>query len=115
MNSVYFIIILCLVEIFGDFSLQKYVQTDSNIYLIFGIIFYIGVVYFLIESLKTANILFVNAMWDGLSALFESLFAFFILGERFQHYHQYIGLLMIIVGLFIVRYKNEPIVNKLSK
>jgi len=42
-------------------------------------------------------------MWDGVSAIVETLAAYFILGERLNTTSQYIGLGMIIVGLFMLR------------
>lgn len=111
MNNIYYLIVLCIIEIIGDFSLEYYVKSKSNIYLIIGILSYAGVVFLLIESLKTANILYVNAMWDGISALIETLAAFFILGQRFQNIQQYIGIFLLISGIFFVKYNNKDIDN----
>jgi multidrug transporter EmrE-like cation transporter len=44
----------------------------------------------------------VNAAWDGISALIESAAAFVILGERFSDPNQYIGLGLIVSGLFFL-------------
>ena len=69
----------------------------------------IGVVWFLIKSLQGSTVLLVNAAWDGLSALIESAAAFFILGERLADPSQYIGLVLIIMGLFFLKL---PVVNE---
>jgi multidrug transporter EmrE-like cation transporter len=45
----------------------------------------------------------VNAAWDGISAFVESLMAYLILGERFSDPNQYIGIGLIIVGLFFLK------------
>jgi drug/metabolite transporter (DMT)-like permease len=45
----------------------------------------------------------VNNAWDGTSSLIESLFAYFILGERFEHFSQYFGAFAIILGLFLLK------------
>jgi multidrug transporter EmrE-like cation transporter len=42
-------------------------------------------------------------MWDGVSAILETLAAYFILGERLNNTWQYVGLVLLIVGLFLVR------------
>jgi len=47
--------------------------------------------------------LLVNNAWDGMSSLTESLFAYVVLGERFDHWSQYVGLVMIVVGLFLLK------------
>ena len=46
--------------------------------------------------------LVVNAAWDGLSALFESIAAMIILGERFDDPMKYLGIIFIILGLFFL-------------
>ena len=110
-DNLIYLILLVIVEIFGDFSLEKYANMNKNddysvVYLFFGCVFYIGVIYFLIKSLEGSNILYVNAMWDGISALIESLSAMIFLGEYFDNYTQNFGLLFLILGLFLVKNTN---------
>lgn len=45
----------------------------------------------------------VNAAWDGFSAFIESLLAYIVLGERFGDPNQYIGIGLIIAGLFFLK------------
>lgn len=104
-NQLIYLILLCIVEIFGDFSLQKYVDTNNFIDLSQGIGWYGAVVFFLIKSLRGSNILYVNGMWDGISGLLESLAAYFYLGQRFENPLQYIGLGFIIIGIVLLKNK----------
>jgi multidrug transporter EmrE-like cation transporter len=99
------IVLLSLVEILGDFELKYYARTGTITHLYKGLIGYAMVVYFLIQSLKQYNILIVNGIWDGLSALLESSAAYILLGERLTHTINYIGLLFIIAGLVLLRWK----------
>jgi len=94
---------LILAEIVGDFGYKKF--TDNGGYKNFatGTVGYIGVVYFLIQSLKSSQVLMVNAMWDGLSALLESIAAMVYLGERFDDPFKYLGVILIIAGLFFLK------------
>lgn len=100
---------LCISEIFGDTMLKFYANGKGITYLMYGIFGYIGVVISLIYCLMGSDILYVNAMWDGLSAFLESAFAFFILGERFENYYQYIGIFVIILGILLINLRNKPI------
>jgi len=99
------VIILSIVEVYGDFELEQYAHTNKINYLVTGVIGYIGVVYFLIKSLQTSNILYVNLMWDGVSALINSLAAVTILGERFESWEHFVGGALIIIGLFLIKFK----------
>lgn len=95
--------LLSLVEIVGDFGLKKYAQSGKYIHLLAGIVGYIGVIIMLIICFKESSVLLVNAAWDGTSALLESVAAFVFLGERFDHFSQYGGVLMIILGLYLLK------------
>jgi multidrug transporter EmrE-like cation transporter len=90
-------------EIVGDFGYKEFANKGGFKNFMVGTLGYIGVIYYLIRSLQGSNILFVNGYWDGLSGLFESIFAYVILGERFEDPIQYAGVVFIIIGLFFMK------------
>lgn len=102
-NTIY-LVLLSIVEIIGDFSLERYANFGGTKYFSIGVAGYAGVVYLLIQALRGSNILYINNMWDGISSIVETLAAFFILGERFKHPRQYIGVIMIVIGMFILHH-----------
>lgn len=104
-NFVY-LICLCIVEIFGDFSLRNYTKTWKIADLMQGIGWYGAVIYFLIKSLTGSTVLYVNGMWDGMSGLIESLAAYWYLGERLENPLQYAGLVFTIVGIVLLKRKD---------
>lgn len=93
---------LTLTEIVGDFGFEKF--ADSNILsgFIQGLVGYVGVIFFLIRSLRGANVMWVNGMWDGISGVIESIAAYVILGERLNGM-QYVGLALISLGLIFLK------------
>lgn len=96
------IFILSLTEIIGDFALKKFANAGGLMYLLLGIVGYIGVIFWLIVSLQGSTILMVNGGWDGISSIIESIAAYVFLGERFHNYWQYVGLLCIFIGLYLL-------------
>lgn len=96
------IVILSVVEVFGDFNAKWYAQTNKPIYLAGGVAGYMAILFFLIKALRTKNLLYVNGMWDGMSTLIESLAAYVVLGDRLTKPEQYVGLGLIITGLFLL-------------
>jgi multidrug transporter EmrE-like cation transporter len=94
---------LSLFEIIGDASLKQYANDKGLVYFTMGIVGYIGVIITLIFSLQGSTLLLVNNAWDGANSLFESAFAFFILGERFDNYFQYFGIFFILIGLYLLK------------
>lgn len=97
------ILALSIVEIIGDTSLKQYANEKGDHYLGIGIFAYIGVVILLIICLQNSTILMVNNAWDGTSSLIESIFAYVVLGERFENYLQYFGIFFIIIGLYLLK------------
>jgi multidrug transporter EmrE-like cation transporter len=101
--SVANITLATLCEIFGDFFFKFFAREGKLVNFGGGLLGYSGVIYFLIAALKQGNILWVNGTWDGISGIIESLAAFFILGERFNNWKQYVGLGAITAGLYLLR------------
>lgn len=96
---------LSLVELVGDLSLRTYANGGALHFLGLGSLGYIGVVYFLIRSLRGSTLLYVNGMWDGLSALITTIASIVILQEGLKNVWQYIGIAFIICGLFLLHRK----------
>ena len=103
------ILLLTFSEIIGDFGYKEFANKGGIQNFAAGVIGYIGVSICLIKSLQGSTILLVNAAWDGISALVESVAAMIILGERFDDPTKYLGILFIIIGLFFLK---MPVVNK---
>jgi multidrug transporter EmrE-like cation transporter len=99
----FYVLVLSAIEVYGDFSLRFYAQTNKLSWLVHGLVGYAGVIYFLIRSFKFKNVLYVNGMWDGVSALIESIAAYVILGDRLDKVSEYTGVVLIIVGVFLLK------------
>ena len=99
---------LTLAEIIGDFQLKFFARDHQLGNLFGGLTGYAGVIFFLIRSLTQGNVMYVNGMWDGLSGVLEAAAAYFILGERFTTWHQYLGLVLITVGLVLMKVAKIP-------
>ena len=99
---------LTLAEIFGDFQLKFFAREHQLGNLFGGLAGYTGVIFFLIRSLAKGNVMYVNGMWDGLSGIIETLAAYFILGERFDSWNHYAGLILIVSGLFLLHSRKIP-------
>ncbi len=94
--------ILSITEIFADFKLKDYARTGAEPALAFGILGYVGIIYYLIKALKGDNIMYINGMWDGVSGILETIAAYVILGERLDKISQYAGILMICIGTMLL-------------
>jgi multidrug transporter EmrE-like cation transporter len=94
---------LTLVEIIGDTGAKHFANNGGIFNLGMGLAGYIGIFMMLIYSVQGSTLLVVNNAWDGMSSLFGSLFAFFVLGERLENNSQYLGIIFIICGLWLLK------------
>ena len=94
---------MSLTEIIGDFGFKNVARVGGIGNWAAGLTGYAGVIFYLIKTLKVGNVTYVNGMWDGVSAILETAVAFFIFGERLNSVNQYLGLGLIIAGLFILK------------
>jgi multidrug transporter EmrE-like cation transporter len=101
--SVLDITLMSLAEIIGDFGFKNVARTGSLTGWASGLGGYVGVIYYLIRSLRVGNVMYVNGMWDGVSAILETAAAYILFGERLNSWKQYVGLIMIIVGLLTLK------------
>ena len=98
---------MSLSEIFGNMCIQNYAKSSKYHHLLFGILGYVGVLYFLIHSFKHGNMLWVSTMWEGMIIILGSAFAYFYLGERFHHPVQYLGILLGLMAMSCVHYGGQ--------
>ena len=104
---------LTSMEIIGDFGFKQFANKGGILSFAIGTIGYIGVVCSLIVSLQNSTVLMVNAAWDGISGIIESVAAYFILGERLESKWQYLGILFVSLGLYLLKIpmkKEKPFV-----
>jgi len=96
--------ILCmsLSEIWGNVHLKLFSQTNKHHHLAAGLLGYMGVIFFLIRSFESANMLYVSAMWEGMITVLGSIVAYVVLGERFDSAIQYWGLVLGLVAMLMV-------------
>jgi len=97
------IIALSCVEIVGDFGFKQFANNGGIAPFLIGTVGYIGVVGMLIVALQHSTVMMVNGAWDGISGLLESAAAYIFLGERFHDPLQYLGLILIAVGLYFLK------------
>lgn len=93
-------------ELFGNCHLKFFADSGNSTHhnLMLGFLGYAGVLFFLIKSFTKANMLYVSAMWEGMITILGAGVAFFLLGERFKHPIQWVGLLLACVAVLMVHF-----------
>lgn len=103
------ILAMSCAEIFGNCQIKLYAETKKYKHLILGLLGYAGLLYFLIRvfGTKSNNMLYVNTMWQSIVVVLGSIVAYFLLGDRMTHPVQYLGILLGILAVYCVNYKNS--------
>ena len=99
------VVLMTIAEIYGNYNLQNFAASRKSKHLLLGLMGYVGVIYYLIQSFGHGNMLWVTTMWEGMIIVLGSAFAFFYLGERFTHPVQYMGILLGIIAMACVNYE----------
>ena len=102
------VLAMSLAEIFGNFHLKTFAGNNSHHNLFCGIAGYCGVLYFLVRSFALGgSLLWVSTMLEAGITLTGTLFAFFVLGERFKHPVQYIGVLFCVLAVLMIHHGDK--------
>ena len=102
------ITLLSLSEYIGDSNFKLYARSGQLNHLGMGLVAYAVMISFLIKALSRTNLIYTNGMWDGVSAVITTILAFLLLGERLNSIQQWIGLAMIIGGIFALHTGKIP-------
>lgn len=108
MNILFLIIIVSIIEYFGDSNFKIFARENKIEGLLIGIFMYAVMIAVLIAIIKRTNITYMNGLWDGTSAIIETFLAYVLLHETLSNKIQYIGLGFIIIGIVAMNYGTIP-------
>ena len=96
------ILMMSLAETFGNVHFKWFAKSQAHHHMIGGVVGYVGVMYFLIQSFSMESLMYVSAMWEGMITVMGALVAYFFLGERFSSPVQYMGIVFGLLGMIMV-------------
>ena len=102
------ILILSFFEFIGDTNFKFFARTNHKHHLYIGLIAYLVMIFLLVSALKRGNLIFTNGMWDGISAIVTTVLAFILFKERLSNKFQWVGLVLVIIGTFLLSYGQIP-------
>lgn len=94
---------LSAIEIVGDVAFKLFANDSGIVYLAIGVVAYAVMTGVFIVALQGSSILTVNNSWDAMNTVLQSLVAYFFLGERFEHYTQYLGIGFVVLGMYLMK------------
>ena len=94
-------------ELFGNTHLKWYTERGHNFHLIFGLSAWALTIFFLIHALRTGTMMWTCIMWEAAIVIGGALTAYFIFGEEFTHWIQWLGILMAIGAAVCINYQGD--------
>ena len=94
---------LSAIEIVGDVSFKLFANDGGIVYLGIGALAYTVMMGVLVVALQNSSILLVNNGWDAMNTVLQSLVGYFLLGERFEYYTQYLGVVFVVIGMYLMK------------
>ena len=92
-------------ELLGNTHLKWYVDNGASKHLLIGVVAWAAVLFFLIKSLACKSMMWTCIMWEAMIVIGGALVAYFVFGERFTHWIQWLGILLAVGAAICVNYQ----------
>ena len=91
-------------ELFGNAHLKWFAERGHHHHLSLGILAYGIVLFFLIKSLSSQSMMWTCIMWEAMIVIGGALTAYFVFGEKFTHWVQWLGVLFALGAALCINY-----------
>jgi multidrug transporter EmrE-like cation transporter len=109
------ILLISLCELFGQSCLQYFhINNDKPHYYMYAVIFYSAVCLLLVQSYKYKGMGIINVLWSGLSILLVLSASTAFFGEKITVMDK-VGIVLIIMGMFLILYEGDHNIEKFIK
>jgi multidrug transporter EmrE-like cation transporter len=99
---------MTLAELFGNANLKFFADGKGHHHLSIGIVSWFVALFFLVESLRSESLMWTCVIWEAMIIIGGALTAYFIFGEKFTHWIQWLGILFALGAAFCINYdKNQ--------
>jgi multidrug transporter EmrE-like cation transporter len=100
----FYVFVMTLAELIGNTHLKWYTENGSRHHLAWGLLAWAAVLYFLVKSLTAKTMMWTCIMWEVMIVIGGALTAYFVFGEKFTHWIQWLGVLMAIGAAICINY-----------
>jgi len=91
----------------GNSHLNGFTENGSVHHLGIGLFAWAVTIFFLIKSLAQKSLMWTCIMWEAMIVVGGALVAYFIFGEKFNHWIQWLGILLALGAAICVNYDCE--------
>ena len=98
---------MTLSELYGNTHLKWFSENKDKYHLTMGLLAYLGVIFFLIRSFAGKSMMWTCVMWEAMIVIGGAIVAYFVFGEKFNHWVQWLGILLALGAAICVNYECE--------
>jgi multidrug transporter EmrE-like cation transporter len=99
-----YVLAMTAAELFGNAHLKWYTENGSGHHLGIGVLAWAAVLFFLIKSLASKSMMWTCIMWEAAIVIGGALVAYFVFGEKFNHWIQWLGILLALGAAICINY-----------
>jgi len=101
------VVAMTAAELLGNSHLKWFTENGSPHHLGIGLFAWAVTIFFLIKSLAQKSLMWTCIMWEAMIVIGGALVAYFIFGEKFNHWIQWLGILLALGAAICVNYDCE--------
>jgi hypothetical protein len=98
------ILAMTAAELVANTHLKWFADEGRHHHLATAIAGYLIVIFFLVKSLSRESMMWTCIMWEAMIVIGGALTAYFIFGEKFTHWIQWLGILLALGAAVCVNY-----------
>ena len=102
------VLMMTLSELVGNTHLKWFADNGRHGHLAMGMLAYIGVIFFLVRSFGSQSMMWTCIMWEAMIVIGGALTAYVVFGEKFNHWIQWVGILLALAAAFCVNNECDP-------
>lgn len=99
------VLMMTLAELFGNTHLKWFSENRSKHHLAIGVAAYLTVIFFLTRAFASQSMLWTCIMWEAMIVIGGALTAYLVFGEKFDHWIQWLGILLALGAAVCVNYR----------
>ena len=99
------VLLMTAAELFGNAHLKWYAENGKNHHMAFGVIAWLVVLLFLVQTLKAQSMMWTCIMWEAAIVVGGAITAYFVFGDKFTLWILWLGVLFALGAAVCINYE----------
>lgn len=99
-----YVLTMTIAELFGNAHLKWFAENGKGHHLGLGVFAWLAVLFLLVKALSQKSMMWTCVMWEAMVVIGGAITAYFIFGEKFTHWIQWLGVLFALGAAICINY-----------